>query len=110
MEEINMTKKELYEKWTSFGAIDYDKSLFIEYIYLCNFISDEDFYYYLHPNEATKTQFLSILDFLYCQRCYILLYRFLRDNKDKLIFPEFKRLEGISLRENIEDRFKRYRF
>lgn len=105
-----MTKKELYRKWTSFGVVDYDKSLFIEYIYLCNFISDEDFHYYLHPNEATKAQFLSVLDFLYRQGCYMLLYRFLRDNKDKLIFPDFKRLEGITLRENIEERFKRYCF
>lgn len=105
-----MTKKELYDRWAAFGAVDYDKSLFIEYIYLCNFISDEDFYNYLHPGEATKTQFLSVLDFLYRQGCYMLLYRFLRDNKNRLIFPEFKRLEGITLQENIEERFKRYYF
>ncbi len=105
-----MTKKELYKKWSAFGAVDYDKSLFIEYIYLCNYISDEDFYYYLNPNEATKAQLLSVLDFLYRQGCYMLLYRFLRDNKKRLIFPDFKRLEGITLRENIEERFKRYYF
>lgn len=87
-----------------------NKSLFIEYIYLCNFTSDEDFYYYLHPNEATKAQFLSVLEFLYHQGCYMLLYRFLRDNKDRLVFPDFKRLEGITLREDIEERFKQYYF
>ncbi|MDE7267310.1 MAG: hypothetical protein K2N89_07595 [Lachnospiraceae bacterium] len=105
-----MTEKELHEKWSAFGAIDYDKSLFIEYIYLCNFTSDEDFYYYLHPDEATKAQFLSVLEFLYHQGCYMLLYRFLRDNKDRLVFPDFKRLEGITLREDIEERFKQYCF
>ena len=105
-----MTEKELHEKWLAFGAIDYDKSLFIEYIYLCNFTNDEDFYYYLHPDEATKAQFLSVLDFLYHQGCYMLLYRFLRDNKERLIVPDFKRLEGITLREDIEERFKRYYF
>jgi len=105
-----MTEKELYKRWAAFGAVDYDKSLFIEYIYLCNFISDEDFYCFLHPDKSTKEQFLSVLDFLYRQGCYMLLYRFLRDNKDRLVFPDFKRLEGIKFRDDIEERFKKYCF
>ncbi len=103
-----MTEKELLKKWSAFGAVDYDKSLFIEHVYLCNFISDEDFYYYLHPNEATEAQFLSVLDFLYHQDCYMLLYQFLRDNKDRLLFPDFEQLKGIMIRADIEERLKRF--
>lgn len=105
-----MTEKELYERWAAFGAVDYDKSLFIEYVHLCNFISDEDFHYYLHPEEATESQFLSVLDFLHYQDCYMLLYRFLRDNKERLIFPDFEQLKGMKIREDIEERFKRFCF
>lgn len=101
-----MTEKELFERWAAFGADSYKKSLFIECVCLCNFISDEDYYCYKHPDKATEAQFMSVLDFLHHQGCYILLYRFLRDNKDRLLFPDFKELEGIILREDIEGRLE----
>lgn len=105
-----MTNQDLYERWKSFGAIDHDKSLYIEYVCLCNFISDEDFYYFLHPDEASEAQFFSVLDFLYQQECYMLLYRFLRDNKNRLIYPDFNIIKGIEIREGIEKRFERFFF
>ena len=99
---MEVTEKELFEKWKACGAKSYDKSLFIEYVYLCNFISKEDLYFYLNPEEATKAQFMSVLDFLYHQDCYMLLYRYLRDNKERLVFPDFKELEGIVPRNDME--------
>ncbi len=103
-----MTIKEIHERWEEITP--YDKSLYIEYICFCNNAGDEDFYYYLHPNEATEAQFLSVLDFLYAQDCYALLYRFLRDNRDRLVYPDFDLLEGIELREDLEKRFDMYLF
>lgn len=102
-----MTQKELFERWAAFGT-DYGKSLFIEHIYLCNFISDEDLHCYLHPDEATEAQFMSVLDFLHHQGCYMLLYRFLRDNRDRLVSPDFEQLKGIALRKDIEERLDKY--
>ncbi len=102
-----MTIQDIYQRWKSFGLIDHDKSLYLEYVSLCNFISDEDFYYYLHPEKATEGQFLSVLDFLYQQDCYMLLYRFLRDNKSRLIYPDFDTIEGIAIRPDIEKRFEK---
>lgn len=72
-----MTEKELFERWAAFGADSYKKSLFIECVCLSNFTDDEDYFFYLHPDEATEAQFMSILDFLHHQGCYMLLYRFL---------------------------------
>lgn len=105
-----MTQEDLYKRWKAFGKTDHDKSLYLEYVSLCNFISDEDFYYYLHPEEAAEAQFFSVIDFLYQQECYILLYRFLRDNKDRLVFPDFRIIEGIQIRTDIEERFKKFFF
>lgn len=102
-----MTEKELFERWSAFRNKDDDKSLFVEQACFCNFISDEDLHCYLHPEEATEAEFLSVLDFLHHQGCYMLLYRFLRDNRNRLIFPDFKQLEGIALRKDIEERFKK---
>ena len=101
-----MTEKELFERWAAFGADSYKKSLFIECVCLSNFTDDADYFFYLHPDEATEAQFMSILDFLHHQGCYMLLYRFLRNNKDRLLFPDFKELEGIILREDIEGRLE----
>lgn len=105
-----MTKAELYDNWKSFGASEHDKSLYIEYIKVCNFISDENFYFYLNPDEATDKQFMEILDFLYTQKCFMLMYRFLRDNKSRLIYPDFINIEETEINEKIEERFKRYYF
>lgn len=102
-----MTEKELFKRWAAFGADSHKKSLFIECVCLCNFISDEDYYFYLHPDEATEAQFMSVLDFLHHQGCYVLLHRFLRDNEDRLLFPDFKELKDIELREDISDRLKK---
>ena len=103
-----MTMKEIRERWEE--STPYDKSLYIEYLSLCNHASDEDFYYFLHPKESTQAQFLSVLDLLYDQDCYALLFRYLRDNRDRLIFPEFSLIEGMEIREDIEKRFNMYRF
>lgn len=105
-----MTRQELYENWKMFGGIEGDKSLYIEYIRLCNFISDEDFYYYLNPNKATEAQFLSVMDFLYQQKCYMLLYRYLRDNKARLIYPDFEAIQEMEIQEKIEERLKKLQF
>lgn len=103
-----MTIKEIRERWEEYTP--YDKSLYIEYLSLCNYASDEDFYFYLHPNEASEAQFTSVLDFLYDQDCYALLYRFLRDNRKRVIYPEFSLIEGMEIREDIQKRFDKYMF
>lgn len=103
-----MTIKEIRKRWEDHTP--YDQSLYIEYLSLCNYASDEDFYNYLHPDEATEAQFLSVLDFLYDQDCYALLYRFLRDNRERLIYPDFRLIEGIKLRKDIKKRLDMYMF
>ncbi len=101
-----MTEKELFERWAAFGADSYKKSLFIECVCLSNFISDEDYYCYKHPDKATEAQFMSVLDFLYHQGCYILLYRFLKNNKDRLLFPDFKEIKGLEVGDGLEKRLE----
>lgn len=103
-----MTLNEIRQRWED--CTQYDKSLYIEYLCFCNYASDEDFYYFLHPGEATRAQFLSVLDFLYDQDCHALLYRFMRNNRDRLINPDFSMLDGLELREDIEKRFDVYMF
>lgn len=103
-----MTIKEMRERWKEYTP--YDQSLYIEYLSLCNQASDEDFYYYLHPGEATEAQFTSVLDFLYDQDCYALLYRFLRNNRERIIYPDFSLIEGMEIREDINKRFDKYMF
>ncbi len=100
-----MNEKELLERWAAFET-DYGKSLFNECVYLCNFLSGEDYYFYLHPDEATEAEFMSVLDFLHHQGCYTLLYRFLRDNRDRLLYPEFKEVENMELRNDIAERLE----
>lgn len=103
-----MTMKKIHKRWKSLS--EYDKSLYIEYVCFCNHASNEDFYYHLHPEEATEAQFLSVLDFLYHQDCYVLLHRFLRDNIDRLIYPDFDTIKGMELREDLDKRFEQYCF
>ncbi len=100
-----MTMRKIYRKWKTLK--DFNRSLYIEYICLCNFASDKDFYFYLHPQEATEAQFLSVLDFLYSQDCYVLLCRFLRDNQDRLVYSDFGIIEGIKLRPDLEYRLNK---
>lgn len=40
-----MTEKELFERWVALKT-DYDKSVFNECGYLCNFMNDGDYYFY----------------------------------------------------------------
>lgn len=103
-----MTLQEIHENWKT--RTNDEKSLYIEYVCFCNFSDDEDFYYYLHPEEASEAQFLSVLDFLYHEDCYVMLNRYLRDNRERLIYPEFDTLEGMELKENIEERFSQLCF
>ena len=103
-----MTMRKIYRKWKTLKdfniqdlATEHGGSLYIEYICLCNFASDKDFYFYLHPQEATEAQFLSVLDFLYSQDCYVLLGRFLRGNQDRLVYADFDIIEGIIPRPDL---------
>ncbi len=103
-----MTLEDAYKRWEE--CTPYDKSLYIEYVCLCNYASDEDFYFFLHPEEATQAQFMSVLDLLYDQDCHALLFRFLRDNRDRLINPDFSLLKGMKFRDDIDKRFAKYMF
>lgn len=101
-----MTEKELFERWSALET-DYDKSVFNECVCLCNFMNDGDFYFYQNPDEATEAEFMSVLDFLHYQGCYMLLYRFLRDNGERLLYPEFKEIENMELRDGIKERLEK---
>ena len=103
-----MTLEDIRKRWEEYTP--YDKSLYIEYVSVCNYASDEDFYFFLHPEESTQAQFMSVLDFLYDQDCHALLFRFLRDNRERLINPDFGTLKGMELRDDIEKRFGKYLF
>lgn len=103
-----MTLEDARKRWEECTL--YDKSLYIEYLCVCNYASDEDFYYFLHPKESTRAQLLSVIDFLYDQDCHALLFRFLRDNRKRLINPDFRMLKGMKFRDDIEKRFGQYMF
>ena len=95
-----MTHEQLSERWEQFGNCEYDKALYVEYMIFCNLSSDEIFNNYLKAGEITEKAFFDVLDFLYSNQCYILLYKLMRDNKIRFVKPDFDRIKNIGFKED----------
>lgn len=102
-----MTIDELVERWGYFKNCDFDKTLFQEYVTFCNFAPLEDFENYLKVKELKEYDFFSLVDFFYHYDCYNLLYRLLRDNRERIILPNLDIVKSINLRKDIDERMKR---
>ncbi len=85
-----------------------DKQLFIEYLTVLNYMPDEDFSNVLNIENISDAEFLSILDFYYQQDCYLMLFKLLRDYKEKrLVRPNMEEIKCMKLRKDLEERMQR---
>ena len=104
-----MTHKELTKRFYDFGAVEWDKQIYIEYLTIMNYMPDEDFNNMLNIKYATDAEFMSILDFYYRYDCYLMLFKLLRDNrKDRLVNPDVEEIKNMQIRDDFEERQKRF--
>lgn len=104
-----MTHKELTKRFYDFGAVEWDKQIYIEYLTIMNYMPDEDFNNMLNIKDATDAEFMSILDFYYRYDCYLMLFKLLRDNrKDRLVNPDVEEIKNMQIRDDFEERQKRF--
>ena len=104
-----MTHKELIKRFHDFGVVEWDKQIYIEYLTIMNYMPDADFNNMLNIKDATDAEFMSILDFYYKYDCYLMLYKLLRDNrKERLVNPDVEDIKSMKIREDFEERQKRY--
>lgn len=103
-----MTNKELAEKWESFGNCDFDKTLYQEYVTFCNYASKEEFDNYFRIKEVDNYDFFSLLDFFYNNDCFNMMFRLLRDNRERLVIPDVEAVADIELKDHIDERMKRF--
>lgn len=103
-----MTYKGLEERYESFGSEESDKQLFMEYLSILNYMPEEDFSNLFHMESITDAEFYSILDFCYHQDCYLVLYKLLKDNRERLVKPSIEEIKGMALREDLEERMKSF--
>ncbi len=103
-----MTHGELIEKYKSYGVAEREKQLFIEHLTILNYMPDEDFSNILDIENISDADFLSILDFYYQQDCYLMLFKLLRDYKEKrLVKPDIEEIKSMKLREDLDERMQR---
>ena len=103
-----MTHEELIKRYKSYGMEEREKQLFIEYLTVLNYMPDEDFSNVLNIENISDAEFLSILDFYYQQDCYLMLYKLLRDYKEKrLVRPNMEEIKCMKLRKDLEERMQR---
>lgn len=104
-----MTKNELIERYESFGVVEWDKQLYIEYLTIINYMPDEDFNNMFDVENITDSEFMSILDFYYKYDCYLMMFKLLRDHrKARLVKPDVEEIKNMELRDDIEERMKRF--
>ena len=95
-----MNNEQLMRRFYDFGD-EYDRALYIEYLSFCNYAEEKDFVNYTRAEELTDRESL-----FQC-KCYIMLSKFLKKQRERLIHPDASRIERMELREDIQDRFKR---
>lgn len=101
-----MTKKELDERLKSFGD-DFDKTLFQEYISFCNNSSNYEFDCYFKQKEIDDLDFFTLLDCLYVNECYNMMYRLLRDNRERLVISNIRTIKKMKIRKDLDERMQR---
>ena len=87
-----MTHKELIKRFHDFGAVEWDKQIYIEYLTIMNYMPDEDFNNMLNIKDATDAEFMSILD----------------NRKDRLVNPDVEEIKNMQIRDDFEERQKRF--
>lgn len=102
-----MTNKELVKRWEGFGNCDFDKTLYQEYISFCNNADQYDFESYFKQKEIDNFDFLALLNCMYRNECYNMMYRLLRDNRDKIINPNISKIADMKLQKHLDERMKR---
>lgn len=102
-------KKGLVKRFRELGD-NFDKALYIEYLGFCNYANDEDFHNYLRVGDLTEKEFISLMDTLYQQKCYIMLNRLMSNNRERLIRPKESLIMQIDVREDLEERFRKLFF
>lgn len=101
-----MTKKELDKRLRSFGD-DFDKTLFQEYVSFCNNSSEYEFDLYFNQKEIDNMDFFTLLDVMYENDCYNMLYRLLRDNRERLVIQDLNSLKKMKINKNLDERMER---
>lgn len=101
-----MKNEQLMKRFHEFGD-EYDRALYTEYLCFCNCTEEKDFVNYTRPKELTEKEFFSVMNALFCNKCYIMLSKFMKNNRERLIQPDISRIEKLELREDLEERFKR---
>lgn len=101
-----MMYRGLVERYESFGSEESDKQLYMEYLTILNYMPEEDFSNLFHIESITDAEFYSILDFCYQQDCYFMLYKLLKDNRERLVKPSIEEIKGMEFREDLEERMK----
>ena len=109
--QIKMTHDKLMETYEQFGEITFERCLYIEYILFCNFASEKEFNNYFNVKNINDSEFFELIDFLYQHNCYNLLYRLLRDNRERITTnPNINALKNINLHSSIDKRMERFAF
>ena len=104
-----MTHEELIERYNAFGVVEWDKQLYIEYLTILNYMPNEDFENLFRVEEISDADFLSLLDFYYQYDCYLILFKLLRDHRKKrLVKPDVEEIRKMQLRDDLEERMKRW--
>ncbi len=99
-------KKILIKRW--YKLLDeYERTLFQEYVVFCSLATDGQFENF-SKDKLNDREFVEIVEFLCANRCYLLLFRFLRYNRHNCIRPNIMTIKEIKLRKNIQERFERF--
>ena len=106
-----MTYEKLVEMYEQLSTNTFERCLYIEYILFCNFASENEFNNYFNIEEIKDAEFFKLVDFLYDHNCYNLLYRLLRDNRERTTKnPDKSVLENIDFHSCIDKRMKKFVF
>ena len=106
-----MTYEKFMEMYEQLSTNTFERCLYIEYILFCNFASENEFNNYFRIEEIKDTEFFKLVDFLYNHNCYNLLYRLLRNNRERIISnPDINILKDVNFRSDIDKRMERFAF
>lgn len=84
------------------------RELFMEYIIFCNNAPQELFENYFRIKETDDLEFFSILEFLFKNDCYYMIYRLLEDNRDKMLQLYEEVIEELELKKSFKQRIQRF--
>lgn len=94
--------KEMYLKNS-----DTMKTDFIEWLVVCQYMNDDDFENLFRIEDLTEQEFFCVVEFLYRQECYILLFMLIARHLKRFKKEDIGFLEEISLRDCFAQRIDR---